>query len=139
MVTWERTRDDVGSHGVGDGIVSLVGGVWYMMLGMLWLSDPLVTLHGSLCIYSTSASLTIAYNLGAIGGILYGMQVGSGLCVAMSYVASEEYSFPTLDASPHYTWSNSTHASLYVPTLYLSHPMSHATYPLCVSILRHAV
>ena len=21
MVTWERTRDDVGSHGVGDGIV----------------------------------------------------------------------------------------------------------------------
>ena len=30
MVTWERTRDDVGSHGVGDdGVVIHSDGRWY--------------------------------------------------------------------------------------------------------------
>lgn len=28
---------------------------------------------------------------------MYAMQVGSGLVIAMSYVASEEYAFPALD------------------------------------------
>ena len=47
--------------------------------------------------YSTTSNLTIAYNVGAMGGVMYTLQVVSGVVIAMSYVASEEYSFPTLD------------------------------------------
>ena len=70
-------------------------------MGMLYVVDPLVVPHGSLCVYTTSGNLTVSYNLGAIGGMLYGLQVASGLCVAMSYVASEALSFPTLDTVHH--------------------------------------
>ena len=50
-----------------------------------------------LCIYSTTANITIAYNLGAIGGVMLGLQIASGVLVAMTYVASDEQSFATLD------------------------------------------
>ena len=50
-----------------------------------------------LCLYSTSANITLAYNLGAIGGVMYGLQVTSGILVAMTYVASDDHSFSTLD------------------------------------------
>ena len=48
-------------------------------------------------LYSTSSNLTVAYNVGAMAGVLYAVQVSSGIVVAMSYVASEEYSFSALD------------------------------------------
>jgi quinol-cytochrome oxidoreductase complex cytochrome b subunit len=67
------------------------------MLGMLMVHDPVVPISGMLVLYTTSANITIAYNLGAIGGMAYGLQVASGILVAMTYVASDEYSFPTLD------------------------------------------
>jgi len=50
-----------------------------------------------LCIYSTTANITIAYNLGAIGGVMLGLQIASGVLVAMTYVASDDQSFATLD------------------------------------------
>ena len=77
--------------------------------------------------------------------IMPGVMSGLGNLLVPIQLCVPEMVFPKVNnlggviSSPHYTWSNSTHASLYVPTLYLSHPMSHATYPLCVSILRHAV
>jgi len=52
-----------------------------------------------LCIYSVTANLTIAYNLGAIGGVMLGLQIASGILVAMTYVASDECSFAALDQS----------------------------------------
>jgi len=75
---------------------------------MLMVHDPVVPISGMLVVYSTSANITIAYNLGAIGGMAYGLQVASGILVAMTYVASDEYSFPTLDAAQRdstYGWA----------------------------------
>ena len=129
MVTWERTRDDVGSHGVGDGILSLVGGA----------SSSIVVVKGW-CLPNTIV-LLVMYTM-LCGGSLGGVLLLGYVLVLVSLPTVRYYIIPSLPkhtTSPHYTWSNSTHASLYVPTLYLSHPMSHATYPLCVSILRHAV
>ena len=51
-----------------------------------------------LCTYSTSASLSAAYNLGALAGILYTVQLSSGVLIAMSYVASED-AYSALDAA----------------------------------------
>ena len=67
------------------------------MLGMLWMHDPVLPVQSMLCIYSTTANITLAYNLGAIGGVMYSLQVGSGILVAMTYVASDDHSFSTLD------------------------------------------
>ena len=53
-----------------------------------------------LCIYSVTANLTIAYNLGAIGGMMLALQIASGILVAMTYVASDAHSFTALD-----TWN----------------------------------
>jgi len=66
---------------------------------MLLVYDPLVLMQGTLVMYSTTSNLTVAYNVGAAGGVMYGMQVTSGLVIAMSYVASDEGSFSTLDAA----------------------------------------
>jgi len=52
-----------------------------------------------LCIYSVTANLTIAYNLGAIGGMMLALQIASGILVAMTYVASDAHSFTALDAA----------------------------------------
>jgi quinol-cytochrome oxidoreductase complex cytochrome b subunit len=68
------------------------------MLGMLWMVDPVVPVHGMLSIYSTTSNLTVAYNVGATAGVSYALQVSSGLVIAMSYVASDAMSFCTLDA-----------------------------------------
>lgn len=70
-----------------------------MLLGMLWLHDPAIPVQSMLCLYSTSANITLAYNLGAIGGVMYGLQVTSGILVAMTYVASDDHSFATLDSA----------------------------------------
>ena len=67
------------------------------MLGMLWLHDPSTPVHSMLCIYSTTANITLAYNLGAIGSMMYGLQVGSGILVGMTYVASDAQAFYALD------------------------------------------
>ena len=56
-----------------------------VLLGMLWVSDPCTLLHSTLSMYSTTANLTIAYNIGAIGGMMYALQVSSG--IAMCTVA----------------------------------------------------
>ena len=56
--------------------------------------------QSTLVLYSTSANLTVAYNLGATGGMVFGIQVLSGVIIAMSYVASDDYSFSTLDPTP---------------------------------------
>lgn len=87
--------------------------------------------------YSTTSNLTISYNLGAIGGVLYVMQVSSGLCVAMSYVASETESFHTLDGAQRdasYGWMlRSIHANMasgVFGAMYL-----HATRAWCYSVL----
>lgn len=56
-------------------------------------------MHSTLVMYSTTANLTLAYNVGAMGGVMYALQVSSGIVIAMSYVASEDYSFPALDAA----------------------------------------
>lgn len=69
------------------------------LLGMLCLHDPVLPIQSMLCLYSTSANITLAYNLGAIGGVMYGLQVGSGILVGMTYVASDDYSFSTLDSA----------------------------------------
>lgn len=61
-----------------------------------------------LCIYSVTANLTIAYNLGAMGGVMLGLQILSGILVAMTYVASDEQSFTALDQAQRdstYGWA----------------------------------
>ena len=55
-----------------------------------------------LCTYSTSAALSAAYNLGALAGILYAVQLSSGVLIAMSYVASED-AYSALDGCSHYS------------------------------------
>ena len=67
------------------------------MLGALLISDGGVVVQSSGVMYSTSSSLTIAYNVGAMAGVLYAVQLSSGVIIAMSYVASEDASFSTLD------------------------------------------
>ena len=47
--------------------------------------------------YSAPAALTVSYNVGALAGVMYGMQVASGITVAMSYVASDAAAFHALD------------------------------------------
>ena len=69
------------------------------MLGQLLLSDIAVTIHATGVMYSTTANLTIAYNVGAGAGMMYTIQLVSGIAIAMSYVASEDYAFPTLDCT----------------------------------------
>jgi quinol-cytochrome oxidoreductase complex cytochrome b subunit len=69
------------------------------MMGMLLTTDVLVPIHASACVYSTSANLTVMYNLGACAGTLYVMQVVSGITMGMSYVASEVDAFITLDSA----------------------------------------
>lgn len=66
---------------------------------MLLVSDVAVVVQATGVMYSTTANLTIAYNIGAGAGMMYVVQVGSGVVIAMSYVASEEYSFSTLDGA----------------------------------------
>jgi len=61
--------------------------------------DPSIPVQSMLCIYSTTANITIAYNLGAIGGVMLGLQIASGILVAMTYVASDDNSFAALDQS----------------------------------------
>jgi hypothetical protein len=58
--------------------------------------DVMLLVQGTLCIYSAPAALTAAYNVGALASLMYGLQVVSGLLVAMSYVASSD-AFHTLD------------------------------------------
>ena len=53
--------------------------------------------HSTLHIYSTSSNITLAYNTGALAGMMFSIQVLSGIIIAMSYVAQEELSFATLD------------------------------------------
>ena len=79
------------------GMISMVATGSSVVVGAFHVVDPLVVLHGNLCIYSTSANLTVAYNMGAMVGVMFGVQVASGVCIAMSYVASEVMSFPALD------------------------------------------
>ena len=43
-------------------------------------------IHSTLCLYSTTANLTIAYNVGAIDGMTYALHVSSGVIIAMSYI-----------------------------------------------------
>lgn len=50
-----------------------------------------------LCTYSTHANLSIVYNMGAAAGIMLAIQIGSGIVIAMSYVASADVAFSTLD------------------------------------------
>ena len=69
------------------------------VFGSLGLHDPVLPVHSMLCIYSTSSNITIAYNLGAIGGTMLAIQITSGILVGMTYVASDEQSFTTLDIS----------------------------------------
>lgn len=68
-----------------------------------------------LCTYSVTANLTIAYNLGAIGGVMLGLQITSGVLVAMTYVASDTQSFTALDSAQRdstYGWAlRSVHAN----------------------------
>lgn len=94
--------------------------------------------------YSTTSNLTVAYNVGAMGGVMYTMQVISGVVIAMSYVASEEYSFPTLDSAQRdasYGWClraiHSNMASAVFCSMYL-----HACRAWCYAVLstvHHAV
>lgn len=51
-----------------------------------------------LCSYSTHSNLSVSYNLGASAGVMLALQIGSGILIAMSYVASAEQAFLTLDA-----------------------------------------
>ena len=74
---------------------------YLQLLGVLLVVDPIAPLHSSLVAYTTSANLSIAYNLGAIGGTMYMLQVASGVVIAMSYVASEDHSFSALDRDIH--------------------------------------
>ena len=67
------------------------------MLGSLLLVDPVVPLQSMLTIYSTTANLSVAYNVGATAGVSYAIQVSSGVVIAMSYVASDDHAFGTLD------------------------------------------
>jgi len=69
------------------------------MLGMLFMHDASIPIHSMLCIYSTTANITIAYNVGAIGGVMLCIQIASGVLVAMTYVASDVDSFMALDGS----------------------------------------
>ena len=55
-----------------------------------------------LCMYSTTANITIAYNLGAIGSTMFVLQVASGILVGMTYVASETHAFTALDSHTCY-------------------------------------
>ena len=57
-------------------------------------------MHTVLSQYSTTATLTLSYNLGAVAGTAYGLQVLSGLLMATVYVASETYAFHVLDRVP---------------------------------------
>ena len=50
-----------------------------------------------LCIYNTTAVLTLAYNAGAIAGTMYVLQMGSGILMVMMYTAAED-AFMLLDA-----------------------------------------
>ncbi len=59
--------------------------------------DPVAPFYGALCVYSTSASLTVAYNVGALAGTFYAMQMASGIVIAMSYEASSAGAFMSLD------------------------------------------
>ena len=68
------------------------------MLGIALSMDALLMLQGMLCTYSTSAALSASYNLGAIAGVLYTVQLSSGVAIAMSYVASED-AYSALDTA----------------------------------------
>ncbi len=59
--------------------------------------DPVTPLYGALCVYSTSANLTVAYNAGALAGTFYALQMASGIVIAMSYEASPAGAFVSLD------------------------------------------
>ena len=67
------------------------------MLGMLMITDISTPIHSTLCIYSTSSNLTVCYNLGATAGVLYALQVFSGISIAMSYCSSDTHAFIVLD------------------------------------------
>jgi len=62
--------------------------------------DPVASTNHTLQLYTTTANLTGAYNVGALAGVLYGIQVASGVVIAMSYVASDEGAFVALDDTP---------------------------------------
>ena len=67
------------------------------MLGYAVMLDPVAPVYSSACIYSTSANLTIAYNMGVLSLVFYAMQVGSGVLMAMAYNASTDHAFIVLD------------------------------------------
>ena len=67
------------------------------MYGMMTYQDPLGGIQGMVSIYTTHANLTLAYNLGAMGGVALGFQIGSGILVGMTYVASDSDAFTGLD------------------------------------------
>lgn len=71
------------------------------MLGVLLVSDIAVLVQASGVMYTTTANLTIAYNVGAAAGMMLGVQVASGVVIAMSYVASEDASFSMLDGTTY--------------------------------------
>ena len=47
--------------------------------------------------YSPTAALSVAYNLGAIAGMAYGIQSISGVLMAMMYCGLEEHAYAALD------------------------------------------
>ena len=64
---------------------------------MLTYHDPLGGIQGIVSIYTTHANLTLAYNMGALGGMALGVQITSGVLVGMTYVASDADAFVGLD------------------------------------------
>ena len=82
------------------------------MYGSLLVYDPLLVLHTTLSMYSTTSSLSVAYNLGAMSGVMLSVQVISGIIIAMSYVASEVDAFMVLDTLP-YMCSSIAYTSLH--------------------------
>ena len=69
------------------------------VLGIAGLRDPVHSMHTSLVVYATTANLTVCYNLGGLAGMLYGIQVLSGISMALSYVAEDSMAFCSLDLS----------------------------------------
>nr|ATQ37494.1 apocytochrome b [Rhynchopus euleeides] len=93
---------------------------------MCYSRDMSLQLLHTVCMYSTTSSITIAYNAGALAGVCYAVQVLSGILMAFTYVSAEEYAYLVLDYANRdgtYVWcirtTHSNTASVVFMAMYL--------------------
>nr|QHQ98621.1 apocytochrome b [Namystynia karyoxenos] len=64
---------------------------------MLFCNDLLLGFYGMLVSYATHSNLTIMFNWGVLAGVMFGVQICTGIILAWSFVASDDISFVVVD------------------------------------------